>query len=137
MFGGFDRTSKQFFIESVPDRSSETLLSVIQRKIKSGTTITSDCWKAYDCLNHEDYKHLTVNHKINFVDPNVGAHTQNIEQTWRETRANIPHYGIRTYHYVDYIAEFLFRRKFNFKDRLVAFFHIMAGVFPITGSTGA
>ncbi|XP_076620040.1 uncharacterized protein LOC143341192 [Colletes latitarsis] len=102
-----------------------------------GTTIISDCWKAYDCLNHKGYKHLTVNHKMNFVDPNSGAHTQNIERTWRETRANIPRYGIRTYHYIGYIAEFLFRRKFNFNDHLVAFFNIMADVFPINESTGA
>ena len=39
----------------------------------------SNMWKAYDCLNDEGYTHLTVNHSLNFLDPDTGAHTQRIE----------------------------------------------------------
>ena len=39
----------------------------------------SDLWRAYDCLNDEGFQHLTVNRSLNFVDPDTGAHTQNIE----------------------------------------------------------
>ena len=45
--------------------NAETLLQVIKDYIESGTTIISDCWKAYQCLTSEGYKHLTVNHSIN------------------------------------------------------------------------
>ena len=36
-----------------------------------GTTIISDCWKSYNCLNNEGFQHLTVNHTYNFVDPDT------------------------------------------------------------------
>jgi len=126
VFGGYERESKKLFIECVPDRSAETLLAIIKKWIKPGTTIMSDCWKAYNCLQSEGYQHLTVNHSYNFVDPDTKAHTQHIERAWRETRGNIPRYGIRKKHYATYIAEFLFKQKYPFTERIQAFFDIMA-----------
>ena len=32
------------------------------------------------------YQHLTVNRQINFVDPQTGAHTQNIERSWKAAK---------------------------------------------------
>ncbi|XP_071575579.1 uncharacterized protein [Temnothorax nylanderi] len=84
---------------------------------KRGTTIMSDCWRSYNCLNNEGFQHLTVNHSMNFVDPDTGAHTQHIERVWREVRANIPRYGTRTSHLVGYLAEYLFKRVHDYEDR--------------------
>lgn len=53
IFGGFERGSKNVFIEAVSDRTSATLLEVIRRRILPGTTIISDCWRAYNCLKDE------------------------------------------------------------------------------------
>lgn len=119
-------------IVPVPDRSLMTLLEVIRKWIKPGITIMSDSWKAYNnCLNDCGFKHLQVNHKMNFVDSDSGAHTQTIERAWRETRANIPRYGTHQRHYEGYLAEFLFRRKYNFDTRIIAFFDVMAEIFEI------
>jgi len=52
----------------------------------------SDCWRAYDCLS-SDFVHQTVNHSVHFVDPDSGAHTQNIERLWRDVRGGIPRFG--------------------------------------------
>ncbi|XP_034951907.1 uncharacterized protein [Chelonus insularis] len=123
LFGGFERESKTFFIEAVPNRTKETLLAIIKRKIRPNTTIMSDCWKAYDCLSDEGFKHLRVNHKHNFVDPDTGAYTQNIERTWRTARAHIPNYGRREKNMSGYIAELFFRSKIiDHRDRLHEFF---------------
>ena len=46
----------------------------------------------YDCLKDEGYEHLTVNHSLNFVDPDTGAHTQGIENTWWGVKRSYPTY---------------------------------------------
>ncbi|XP_076626861.1 uncharacterized protein LOC143344575 [Colletes latitarsis] len=89
--------------------------------IERSTTIISDCWKAYDCLNKEGFRHLRVNHKINFVDPETNTQLQNIERVWREERANIPKYETRQIHYVGYLVEFFFRRQYDFNNRIMKF----------------
>ena len=93
VFGGIGHETRDFFLVPVEDRSAETLLGVIQQYIEEGATIILDCWKAYDCLRKEGYKHLKVNHSINFVDPLTTAHTNTIERTWRDTKSLVPKYG--------------------------------------------
>ncbi|KYQ59911.1 hypothetical protein ALC60_01006 [Trachymyrmex zeteki] len=72
IFGGYEQGSKKIFIVPVEDRMEKTLLEIIKKWILPGTTIVSDCWKSYDCLNNEGFQHLTVNHSYNFVDPETG-----------------------------------------------------------------
>lgn len=71
VFGGFERGTKRIFLEPVKQRDSATLVEVIERLIEKGTTIYSDSWKAYDCLDEYGYNHLKVNHSINFIDPHT------------------------------------------------------------------
>jgi len=87
VFGGIERDSnppKCFFV-SVPDRSAATLVPIIKRFILPGTTILSDCWKAYSCLRDEGYLHETVNHSVEFVSE-TGAHTNGIESRWNAVK---------------------------------------------------
>ncbi|GFX01602.1 hypothetical protein TNCV_3971021 [Trichonephila clavipes] len=51
--------------------------------IELGTAVVSDCWKSYERLSGRGYHHLTVNHSLEFVDSETGAHTNTIEVTWR------------------------------------------------------
>lgn len=73
MFGGFERDSGRMFIVPVFERTKETLLNVIKEWILPGTIIMSDYWKAYKCLENEEFQHFTVNHSLNFVDPETGT----------------------------------------------------------------
>uniref|UniRef100_A0A1X7SF42 ISXO2-like transposase domain-containing protein n=1 Tax=Amphimedon queenslandica TaxID=400682 RepID=A0A1X7SF42_AMPQE len=54
--------------------------------IKPGTTIMSDCWKAYSKLEQLSYKIGTVNHSVEFVNSETGDHTQTIESTCRSVK---------------------------------------------------
>lgn len=133
VFGGICRETREFFFVPVQERNSETLLRVIQDHIEPGTTIISDCWKAYNCLNSEGYKHLTVNHSVNFVDPITGAHTNTIERRWRDTKNLVPKYGRRKAHFVGYLAVAYFKLVVtDMSKRLHVFAQATAELYPPT-----
>ena len=69
VFGGVERGSGKCFLVPVERRDSATLLQIIEEWILPGTTIISDCWKAYNCLEDAGFVHQRVNHKQNVVDP--------------------------------------------------------------------
>ena len=75
LFCGIDTTTKNIFLAPVKKRNRERLIPIIQRHVLAGTTIVSDCWRAYDTLGELGYTRLNVNHTQNFVDPTTGAHT--------------------------------------------------------------
>ena len=90
VFGGVERESSASFMVIVPDRSADTLLRIIKKNIVEGTTIYSDCWRSYNCLETEGFKHLTVNHSYYFKDPDSGVHTNKIEGAWKWAKASLP-----------------------------------------------
>jgi len=123
VFGGLEHGSKNCFLVCMPSCRSDVLLDVIKQWIRPGTTVVSDCWKAYDCLSSEGFVHESVNHSKNFVDPKLRAHTQKIERTWREVRGGFPRFGRKKPHMVGNLAEFMFKCKYSdYRDRAHAFF---------------
>ena len=96
VFGGLCRETKACFLVPVERRDKETLLPIIRAQILPGTRVMSDLWRSYDCLKDEGYEHLTVNHSLNFVDPDTGAHTQGIENTWWGVKRSYPRTGTST-----------------------------------------
>ena len=86
VFGGICRKTRECFMYTAPDRRAATLLPIVQGSIRPGTTITSDMWAAYDGIQAMGYAHLTVNHTYEFVDPITGAHTQNVENSWKNAK---------------------------------------------------
>ena len=109
VFGIYDEVSRKVFCTPVRQRNRATLVPLIKYFVPRGRRITSDSWGAYSKLRYEGYRHLVVIHKKypifqevpyfydiyggifievlcilrNFVDPRSGAHTQNIERSWR------------------------------------------------------
>ncbi|KAJ8973851.1 hypothetical protein NQ317_016406 [Molorchus minor] len=75
VYGGFERGSNRTFFVVVENPSKEHLLEIIQKWVLPGTTIYSDCWKAYDCLADEGFQYEIVNHSKIFVKNDTGAHT--------------------------------------------------------------
>lgn len=110
VFGGVCRETKECFLVPVAKRDRDTLIPLILKHILPGTTIISDCWKSYEILSEMDFTHLTVNHSLNFVDPDTGAHTQNIESTWWQIKRGLPDTHTRHYRLYLYLGEFLWRK---------------------------
>ena len=71
MFCGIDRDTRECFVIPVECRDAATLLPIIRQFILPGTTIPNDQWAAYNSIASDpnNYEHLTVNHSVNFVDP--------------------------------------------------------------------
>ena len=114
VFGGVERGSDNIFLTCVPNRTAETLEEIIVKFVEPGSTIISDCWRGYNTerLHYLGYSHETVNHSLNFCDPNTGAHTNTIEGTWSAVKRSLPRYGTVKEHYNSYFGEYLWRRKY-------------------------
>ncbi|GFU87764.1 mitotic-spindle organizing protein 2A [Trichonephila clavipes] len=87
-------------------------LSVIKEWVVPGSVIISDCWRAYNCLSHEGYQHLRVNHSLTFKDPETGAHTNSIEGTWSAIKRSLRNHAAHVEGEFDhYLAEYMWRRR--------------------------
>jgi len=113
VIGGVERTQRRLiFAEVVERRDARTLLNVISRHVAAGSIVHTDLWRGYVSIEDElDVQHFTVNHSINFVDPETGTHTNTIEGTWNGMKLKIsPRHrtqdGIQ-----ENILEFIWRRK--------------------------
>jgi len=104
--------SANYRLEICPDnkRDKDTLLALIKKHVAPGTEIHTDCWKGYIDLDKHGYVHKTVNHSENFVDPETGAHTQNIESSWRWMRRHLSR-GAHQENIAEHLCEFLWRRR--------------------------
>ena len=63
------------------------------------------------------FKHLTVSHSENFIDPTTGAHTQQIESIWNILkRRNKRHCGMKREMLDGYLYKFIWRRRHEGKN---------------------
>lgn len=117
LFGGIERRSDgvfNCFVVLVYDRSAAHLIHHIRQRIAPGTHIVTDGWPAYARLSDHGYQHNVVIHEENFIAPSDRyVHTQTIESTWcslkRFLRSRGSHKGP---HLLEYLCEYMFRRKF-------------------------
>ncbi|RMZ93697.1 ISXO2-like domain-containing [Brachionus plicatilis] len=118
-----DHDSKCFMI-IVPDREATTLLNIIYSKCMPGSIIYSDCWSSYSKINKlKDFKHFTVNHSLNFIDPDTGACTNKIESLWHSCKAKFKDMnGCTRPMLQSYIDEYVWRYNNNCTtDRKIVF----------------
>ena len=56
--------------------------------------------------------HLTVNRNLNFVDPQTGAHIQNVERSWKSSKErNKRHNGTHRNMLESYLCEWMWRQR--------------------------
>ncbi|KII68941.1 hypothetical protein RF11_13554 [Thelohanellus kitauei] len=127
VFGALQRRSetseRRMFMCAVHDRTADTLIPIITKWIKpsnmnqniTDTKIISDGWASYlqiEAIENKNYMHEVVIHHDNFVDPDTGAHANNIEGGWRWTRNFMPLAGTRKWLYDTYIWDMCYRYQF-------------------------
>ena len=111
VLGGICREDKEIFLIPVPSCDKETLIPLLIDRIRPGSIIYSDCWRSYDCLDEHDFVHLTFNHSLNFVDPQTGCHTQNVESMWWQIKRSLPDTMTRHGQLYLHLAEYLWHNK--------------------------
>ena len=113
--GGIESDSRKSFLIPVDKRDEQTLLPIIKKWIKPGTTIISDCWKAYTNLEKYGYTHKTLNHSEEFVNKD-GDSTNKIEGHWRHPKVKILLLCVRKHHFSPYLSEFMWRYRSRDND---------------------
>uniref|UniRef100_A0A0L8GBQ3 ISXO2-like transposase domain-containing protein n=1 Tax=Octopus bimaculoides TaxID=37653 RepID=A0A0L8GBQ3_OCTBM len=117
VFDALERDTRRCFLVAVEDRSADTLLEIIQERILPGTTIISDLWRSYNTLIQLGYRHLTVNHYINFVVPVTFATTNHIECLWKHVKnRNKSENGTARNLLQSHLIEFMWH--YEFKDEI-------------------
>ncbi|KAF0764844.1 DDE Tnp IS1595 domain-containing protein [Aphis craccivora] len=99
------------------------VLKIIEEWILPGPTITSDCWKTYDCLEEEGYKHFKVNHSVNYKDPESGQYTNTIEGLWRHAKFSLPQFHRKKQFIVGYLANFMSQKNRKLSSQTVKMNH--------------
>ena len=96
LFGGIERASKKRLVIALKtedddplQRSAAVLLPLIEKFIRKGSIIVSDCWRACSSLSEYVYVHHAIFHSENLVEPeDREVHNQNIERLWRDIRVD-------------------------------------------------
>jgi hypothetical protein len=102
---------RKVFIIPVPDRSANTLHEIIRSHVRQGSVIHTDMWKGYIGLEQLGFEHATVNHSIEFRNPDTGVNTNMVEGMNNGIKLSIPARN-RTTDTVDgHAATFIWRRK--------------------------
>ena len=72
-----------------------------------------------------------MNHSVNFVDPATGAHTNNIEGTWRHAKASMNKYCTKKIFFSGYLAKYMFLKvcRTDKRDPTKFFFELAALVY--------
>ncbi|CAN7979047.1 unnamed protein product, partial [Ixodes persulcatus] len=85
--------TKELRVFYVQRRDARTLGDQIRHNVAPGTTVFTDEWRGYVCVDSlrdgngpMGLDHLTVNHSQRFIDPIPKANTQLIEQSWEKSK---------------------------------------------------
>jgi transposase-like protein len=109
---GVERTAqKKIFLVEIQDRSAETLLEIIRAHVLPGSIVHTDMFRGYSRITTElGLVHKTVNHSVNFTDPETGVNTNTIEGNNNALKIMIKPRN-RVKNIGDRLAEFIWRRK--------------------------
>ncbi|KFD56727.1 hypothetical protein M513_02404 [Trichuris suis] len=112
VFGGTCRETGQSFVAPVENQSSRTLMPIVKRHVRPGTTVITDEWRGYRFLAREGDTHMRVNYSHSFVNRATGAHTQSIESLWSHAkRGNKIRCGTHQTSLPLHLCEFMWRKR--------------------------
>ena len=111
VFGLLKRGGRVYAV-TIPNARSETLIPIIESKIRPDSIVYTDSFKAYDVLNVSDFHHVRINHSKLFAEDR--NHINGIENFWNQAKRHLRRYnGIPKHHFHLYLKECEWR--FNYR----------------------
>ena len=125
VFGILKRNGK-VYTQIIPNSKGETLLEIVQTKIKPDSIVYTDSFRAYNNLSLNGYKHHRINHSIEFARGK--NHINGIENFWSYCKMRLAKfYGLKSEEFYLHLKE----SEFRFNNRNEDLFKIL---IPIISS---
>jgi transposase len=114
VFGILERQGR-VEVSVVPNCSAETLVTETLKTVKRGSLVYTDKWSGYDTLTFCGYRHLKVDHGLQFARGKV--HINGLEGFWSYAKAKfIKHHGVSPARFPLYLYEWQFRYNHRTED---------------------
>ncbi len=128
VFGILCRGGK-VWVEIVEDVEARTLMPLIARRVKRGSTICSDTWKSYTGIAANGHVHRLVEHQKGEYTNHKGNHINGLEGFWGYLKRKLASKGgIRKEKLPLYLAEYVWRynhRNFTIKQQIAQILRLL------------
>jgi transposase len=85
---GLLKRGGRVYAQMIADCKRDTLLPIIQRRVKPDSVVYSDTFASYDTLNVEGYEHVRINHAEELAAEG-GRHINGIENFWSYAKRHL------------------------------------------------
>lgn len=103
VFGLLKRGGK-VYTHVITDAKSETLMPIIRKKVVPDSIVYSDCWRAYNSLDTQGFRHFRINHSRLFADQK--NHINGIENFWNQAKRHLRKFnGVPKEHFGLFLKE--------------------------------
>lgn len=90
VFGMLKRHGKVYTV-TVQNTKTDTLLTVIKKKIQPDSIVYTDCYHSYDVLDVSEFTHYRINHSTHFAERR--NHINGIENFWNQAKRVLRKYN--------------------------------------------
>ncbi len=121
---GIVKRGGEVFAKTVSNVKASTVMPLIRKNVKIGTTVMTDEFGIYNNTRQSGYRHERVNHGAReYVRGEV--HTNTIEGFWSQMKRSIDgtHHSVSSKHLQHYVDEFAFR--YNHRNASSFLFDLM------------
>ena len=103
VFGLLKRGGK-VYTAIIPNAKTETLLPIIQEKVRPDSIVYTDMFRAYNALDVSDFHHQRINHSLFFADQK--NHINGIENFWNQAKRHLRRFnGIQKENFYWFLKE--------------------------------
>ena len=107
VFGLLKRGGK-VYTAIIPNAKTETLLPIIEEKVRPDSIVYTDTFRSYDALDVSEFKHQRINHSKRFADQR--NHINGIENFWNQAKRHLRRFnGIKQENFYWFLKEYEWR----------------------------